>query len=68
MSLQKFRYDSASVFAVFAIFGLIFTFIAAWATHVVVSIKTASWILLIIGIFVPPIGWIHGFAFWFGWV
>jgi hypothetical protein len=38
----------------------------AWITHVVVCIKTASWILLIIGAFVFPIGVIHGWAIWFG--
>ena len=39
---------------------------ASWVTHVLVCIKTGAWILLIFGIFVPPIGWIHGFGNWFG--
>ena len=39
---------------------------ASWVTHVLVCIKTSAWILLICGIFVPPIGWIHGFGNWFG--
>ncbi len=43
------------------------TAIAAWITHVVVCIKTTSWILLVFGIIVPPIGLIHGVGSWFGW-
>lgn len=44
----------------------VFTLIAAWVTHIVVSIKTASWILLAIGAFVFPVGVIHGIGCWFG--
>ena len=40
---------------------------AAWFTHVVVSIKTASWLLLIAGAIVFPVGCIHGTGVWFGW-
>lgn len=39
---------------------------AAWLTHVVVSIKTASWFLLIAGAIVFPVGCIHGTGIWFG--
>lgn len=53
--------------AVVASFGALFTALAAWVTHVVVCIKTTSWILLVFGIIVPPIGFIHGFGTWFGW-
>jgi len=42
------------------------TLSVAWLSHVVVSIQTQSWILLIIGIVVPPIGWVHGVMTWFG--
>lgn len=56
-----------TVTAVFASFAALFTAMAAWVTHVVVCIKTTSWILLIFGIVVPPIGLIHGFGIWFGW-
>lgn len=38
----------------------------AWLTHVVVSIKTASWFLLIAGAIVFPVGCIHGTGVWFG--
>lgn len=55
------------VVAVCAGFGALFTALAAWVTHVVVCIKTTSWILLVFGIVVPPIGFIHGVGTWFGW-
>lgn len=53
--------------AVIGGFGALFTVLAAWVTHVVVCIKTTSWILLVFGIVVPPIGFIHGVGSWFGW-
>jgi hypothetical protein len=55
------------VTAVIGSLGLIATTAAAWVTHVVVCIKASAWILLIFGIVVPPIGFIHGFGSWFGW-
>ncbi|AFH20919.1 hypothetical protein CL97_gp035 [Cronobacter phage CR9] len=39
---------------------------AAWVTHVVVCIKTASWLFLIAGAILAPIGVIHGIGVWFG--
>lgn len=45
-------------------FGL--TCVFAWITHVVVSIKTASWALLFAGAFIFPVGIIHGVGLWFG--
>lgn len=47
--------------------------LAAWITHIVVCItaNTASAVaLLLVGIFFPPIGVIHGFSYWlgYGWV
>lgn len=47
--------------------GLLLMF-ALWATHVIVCIKTASWVLLVIGAFVFPIGIAHGLGVWFGLV
>lgn len=49
-----------------AIVGAIFSLPAAWITHVIVSIQTSSWVLLVLGAFVFPIGIIHGFMVWFG--
>ena len=42
------------------------TAIAAWVTHVIVCIKSASWILLPFGCFVFPVGIIHGAGIWLG--
>lgn len=47
--------------------GLLLMF-ALWATHVIVCIKTASWVLLVVGAIVFPVGMIHGFGIWFGLV
>jgi hypothetical protein len=49
--------------------------IAAWITHVVVtisvlvsgaSVSIAYGILLAVGVFMPPVGVIHGIGVWFG--
>jgi len=39
---------------------------AAWLTHVVVSIQSASWLLLLAGAIVFPVGCVHGTGIWFG--
>ena len=39
---------------------------ASWITHVIVCIQDEQWVLLVIGIFVFPIGVIHGIGSWFG--
>lgn len=46
--------------------ALVITSIAAWITHVVVCIKTASWLFLIAGAILAPIGVVHGIGVWFG--
>lgn len=51
------------IFAIVALFAALF---AAYVTHVIVTIKSASWILLAFGCIVPPIGIIHGIGSWFG--
>lgn len=40
--------------------------IAAWITHVVVCLKTASWGFLIAGAIMAPIAIVHGTGAWFG--
>lgn len=40
--------------------------VLAWFTHVVVSIQSASWLLLIAGAIVFPVGCVHGTGVWFG--
>lgn len=39
---------------------------AAWLTHVIVCLKTASWGFLIAGAIVAPVAVIHGIGIWFG--
>lgn len=50
----------------FAVIAFAFMTIGAWVTHIVVCIKTASWLLLIAGAFVFPAGIIHGWMIWLG--
>lgn len=45
---------------------LVFWLAAAWITHVVVCLKTASWGFLIAGAVMFPIAWIHGTGIWLG--
>ena len=42
------------------------TMLAAWATHVFICLKTASWGFLIAGALAAPVGVIHGIGIWFG--
>jgi uncharacterized membrane protein YGL010W len=69
---HSFKKESLPVFyaklaGIFSLFALVFANLAAWVTHVVVCIKTTSWILMVFGIVIPPIGIIHGWGVWFGW-
>lgn len=38
----------------------------AWLTHVIVSIQTGKWVLLITGAIVFPVGCVHGTGVWLG--
>lgn len=40
--------------------------LAAWLTHVIVCLKSASYMLLLVGAFIFPVGIIHGVGVWFG--
>lgn len=40
--------------------------VAAWLTHVVICIKSASWALLFLGTFIFPISFVHGTGAWLG--
>lgn len=46
--------------------GIALAVVASWITHVIVSIQTSSWLLLIAGALVFPVGCIHGIGVWFG--
>ena len=50
----------------FLTIGMVVASIAAWITHVVICIKSASWVLLAFGCIVAPVGVIHGIGSWFG--
>lgn len=39
---------------------------AAWFTHVIYCLFTGSWLLLIAGAIVVPIGVVHGLGLWGG--
>jgi hypothetical protein len=45
---------------------LVIWVLAAWMTHVVVSIQTAKWLLLLVGAIFFPVGCVHGTGIWFG--
>jgi hypothetical protein len=45
-------------------FGLVS--FAAWLTHVIVCLKTASWGFLIAGAICAPVGVVHGIGVWVG--
>lgn len=40
--------------------------ILAWFTHVIVSIQTSKWLLLLVGAIFFPVGCVHGTGVWFG--
>lgn len=40
--------------------------IGTWFTHVIVCIKTSSWLFLLAGALFFPIGMVHGTGIWFG--
>jgi hypothetical protein len=39
---------------------------AAWITHIVICIQAQSWLLLIAGAIMFPVGIVHGTGAWFG--
>ena len=47
-------------------FSLVIWAFASWLTHVIVCIKTASWVFLLAGAVFFPIGIVHGTGVWFG--
>jgi len=49
-----------------ACFALAISIPCSWVTHVIRCILDESWILLILGAIVFPIGCVHGFGVWLG--
>ncbi len=63
-----------SASAIIAAVAGFFTFVVAYLIHVVWTVTMAmneqldtvsEWFLALIGLFMPPIGIIHGFVIWF---
>jgi len=46
--------------------AVFFALIGAWLTHIIVSIATGKFMLLVAGALLFPIGIIHGIGIWFG--
>lgn len=67
---RAYSFETKNRRAIFALIGtvvlFVLTLIASWITHVAACIKASAWVLLVIGVFVPPIGWLHGVLVWFG--
>lgn len=40
--------------------------VAAWFTHVITCLQTASWGFLLAGAIFFPVGCVHGTGIWFG--
>lgn len=40
---------------------------AAWVTHVIYTISAQLYVLLLVGMFIFPVGIIHGVMIWFGY-
>ena len=47
--------------------GVIFIAIAPILNHIVYCFKAGSYVLLLAGVLVPPVGWFHGLGLAFGW-
>jgi hypothetical protein len=50
----------------FIILAILITCVAAWITHVVVTIKAGAYVFLLAGAIFAPIGVVHGIGVWFG--
>ena len=73
--MKKQSSGLSGIAAVGAIVAFVVSLIAAWGTHVVVSIialtgdasiQLGYGFLLLAGIVFPPLGVIHGYGVWFG--
>ena len=46
--------------------GIVFITIAPIINHIVYCFKAGSYVLLLAGVIVPPVGWFHGIGLAFG--
>ncbi len=66
MSNKKMRGIMNDKVKTLAITVAILTPVAAWFTHVVTCLANGTWLGLIAGAILFPIGIIHGIGIWFG--
>lgn len=64
--MKDLKYAAASALGTIMAISIVAIPVLAWMTHVITTIKTASWVLLVMGSVIFPIGVIHGIAIWFG--
>lgn len=63
--------DMTAIGMVLFFIAFIVLIVVSWIAHIVACLKAATLFafgLLIVGIVIPPIGWVHGFAYMVGWV
>lgn len=41
--------------------------VAAWLTHIIVSIAAKAWLFMIVGALIAPVAIAHGVSFWLGY-
>jgi hypothetical protein len=56
----------ATIAGVIAAFSALGVALAAQLTHIIICIKAGTYLLLIAGCILPPVGVIHGIGHWFG--
>ena len=49
------------------VLGVIFITLAPMLNHIVYCFTDESYVLLLAGVLVPPVGWFHGIGLFFGW-
>ncbi len=47
-------------------FLFIIAVLAAWLTHIVVSIQAKAWLFMIVGALIAPVAVAHGVSIWLG--
>lgn len=56
-----------AILAIALYLGIPIASLAAWINHIVICIQDESWLLLLAGAILFPIGIVHGAGSWFGW-
>jgi hypothetical protein len=57
---------SGKIYELFLILTMLSILIAGWIQHVLACIAASRWLLLILGLLLPPAGIFHGFGIWLG--